>query len=156
SDPGSLARGLAGFLFVVSLLVVLFAGTFPFDFAVPVQSTAIQEVRQTFDWQWVQYDPHYIDRIENLLFLMPFGFAVAALIRPRRQRAAWQLAAALAGSALLSITIEVLQTFVSFRDPSLMDVWCNTVGGVVGALIYVLIGDRLLKAAANVLLLLRP
>jgi glycopeptide antibiotics resistance protein len=151
----SLARGLGVFVFVTSLLVVFFAGTFPFDFAAP-EGDAWLQIRNTFDRRWIQDDPRFIDRGQNLLFLMPFGFGVAAVVRPARRRVLLQLMVATLSSAALSTTVEVLQTFVSFRDPSLVDIWCNTVGGLVGTIIYVLIGDRVLLLLARVLLKLKP
>src|SRR5450432_3653930 len=79
------ARGLGVFIFIASLLCVLFAATFPFDFSIPAGGNALQLVRETFDWQWVQYDPHYLDRTENILLFMPFGFGVASLFPQRRR-----------------------------------------------------------------------
>src|SRR5262245_43367497 len=106
----SLARGLGVFAFVASLLVVLFAGTFPFDFAAS-QGDVFLQIRRTFDGRWMQYDPSFVDRGQNLLFLMPFGFGVAAVVRPTRWRVLIQLIVATVSSAALSTTVEVLQTF---------------------------------------------
>jgi hypothetical protein len=55
----------------------------------------------------------------------------------------------------LSLIVELAQAFVSFRDPALQDLWCNTLGSVIGAGIFIASGDRLIRLAARGLLRLR-
>jgi glycopeptide antibiotics resistance protein len=147
-ETQSLARGLGRVLLVCSVLGVFFAATFPFDFSLPAQTP--------WDWRWNPYDPNYSDRTENILFFMPLGFALASMISPtRRFRWALQIIVALVVGFLLTACVESLQQYVSFRDPSLADLWCNTLGGVLGAIVYLLVGDHLLRGAARLLLHLK-
>src|SRR5450432_428626 len=149
------ARSLVVFIFIASLLCVLFATLFPFDFSISAHSAG-EQILSRFDWRWNPPDPHHEDRIENILLFMPLGFGVAALINPRRNRAALQFSLALLLSFFLTSFVETSQTFVSFRDPSMADIWCNTLGGVLGAVIYIFSGDWLLNLAAKILLWMRP
>ena len=145
----SLARGLARFLLVLCVIFIFFAATFPFDFSLPAQSS--------WDWNWNPHDPNHTDRTQNILFFIPLGFAVAAMFfNPRRNRAAFQIVTALIIGFVLTCTIESLQQYVSFRDPSLADIWCNTLGSVIGAGVYVFVGNRAMQTAARALIRLRP
>jgi len=148
------ARTLAVFLLVVSVLLVAFAGTFPFDFAVP-DGGWWDGIRRQFDWRWMQWDPGNVDRLQNVLFFVPFGFALAAVIGGRRARHVRQVVWALVLGMSLSLIVELAQAFVSFRDPALQDLWCNTLGSVIGAGIFIAGGDRLIRLAARGLLNLR-
>lgn len=153
--PGSyptiegLVRGLRIFILVVSLLAILFAATFPFDFTPSVRG-------RPFDWRWNPYDPGYTDRIENILLFVPFGFGLASVIRSRKFMRAIQLSAALTLGAILTTSVEIIQMYVSFRDPSLADLWCNTLGSVTGAILFMLSGEKALRMAARQLLRLKP
>ena len=142
-------------LLVASILVSLFAGTFPFDFAAPAGS-AVEQFRRNFDTRWLPRGVGYSDRVENLLFLMPVGFFAAAVVRPRKNRAVTQVIAGLLVGGALSLTIEVLQAFVGFRDPSLVDVWCNALGATIAAGAYVVVGDKVMSAAGRAVALLQP
>lgn len=146
-----LARGLALFLLVSSFLVIFFVGTFPFDFTFGRDAWKFD-----FDWRWHQHDPNYTDRSQNIALFVPFGFALAGMVRRKRWSWATRIAVGTIGGALFTSAIESSQMFVSFRDPSLMDLWCNTLGAAIGAVLYVLFGDPLLRAATQCLLLLRP
>lgn len=77
--------------------------------------------------RWVRYDV-----VTNVLAYVPFGFFVALI--PRRRAPAPMLFAAVGTGALLSFTMETLQTFLPTRDASLADLLCNTAGGTIGGL----------------------
>ncbi len=155
STSDLLARRLGVFVLVVSLLIVLFAGMFPFDFRFP-DSGILQPLQWHFDWAWNPYDPGYVDRTENILFFAPLGLGLASVIRPRRYRVAARLGAALVLGAALSVLVEVGQAYVSFRDPSLADIWSNAMGSLLGAGLFVAAGDKSLRYTARGLLRLRP
>ncbi|WP_428937699.1 VanZ family protein [Fontivita pretiosa] len=148
------ARALAVFLLVASVLFVAFAGTFPFDFAIP-EGGWWDGTRRQFDWRWMQWDPGNVDRLQNVLFFVPFGFALSAVIGRRRARHIRQVISALLLGMGLSLIVELTQALVSFRDPALQDLWCNTLGSVIGAGIFIAGGDRLVRLAARGLLNLR-
>lgn len=146
---------LARALFVISLLYAIFAGLFPFDFGFPTIRDA-QEMTRQF-WDWNPPDPGHTDRIQNVLFLMPLAFSAAAMSSAgRKRRAVASISIATIAAFAVSSSIEFLQSFVSFRDPSVADVWCNTLGGAIAGVIYALIGGSILKMLATQLARLRP
>lgn len=161
-ETTALSKGLAVFLLVFATLFIFFAATFPFDFDFTSRNP-LELVSQRFDWNPNPYDENYTDRTQNIIFFIPFGFVLAAVVPKRPRRLIIQLALALGIGFLLTCTIESLQALVSFRDPSFADVWCNTLGSILGAGFYVLgagsgvdqIGDVLFRFTARVLLKLR-
>jgi glycopeptide antibiotics resistance protein len=130
-------------------LLVFFAGTFPFDFVAAGIDDALHQIHSRFDWNPNPYDPGHVDRVQNVLFFMPFGFALAAVIRTRRLRRVWQIIGSLALGLALTLLVESLQALVSFRDPSIADIWCNTLGALLGTLIYLPFGDKALRTATQ-------
>ena len=81
--------------------------------------------------------PRYITRHDlttNLLVYLPLGYALALLAaRPRHRGSAILLATLL--SALLSAGLESLQQLLPGRIASNLDVFINTLGGLVGGLL---------------------
>lgn len=71
----------------------------------------------------------------NILGYAPLGFllALAALRSARGFSAAWAIVMAVVGDALLSLTMESLQTYLPSRVPSNVDLLLNTLGGCLGA-----------------------
>ncbi len=73
------------------------------------------------------------DLTVNVLGIVPFSFALVAAMPSRLSRGGAVLAAILT-TLLLSLSVETLQNFLPSRVPSNLDVGCNTLGGVLGAL----------------------
>jgi len=81
--------------------------------------------------------PRYITRHDlttNLLVYLPFGYLLARLFSSPRHRSLAILPATLL-SALLSGSLESLQQLLPGRIASNLDVYLNTLGGLVGALL---------------------
>ena len=75
--------------------------------------------------RWVRYDV-----VTNVLAYVPFGFFVSLI--PRRHSPARMVAVAVSAGALLSFSMETLQTFLPPRDASLADLSANSIGGALG------------------------
>ena len=131
-----IVRALAHFLLAACVLCIFFAALFPFDFYFP-GTGLVHEIRRRFD---SSPEPAVLqDRVQNVLFFAPFGIGLAASIRPKRGRAiAARLIGALVLGGALSLTVETLQCFLGYRDPTWMDVATNTLGAVIGAAIVTL------------------
>jgi VanZ family protein len=119
---------------------------FPFDFNF---SGGAGQIARRFDSTLMQQATAG-DSFENILFFMPFGFALGAVLR-RRWLAYWvgTALAAMVVSAALSTLVEFGQAFLSMRDPSLTDIVNNSIGGLIGFGVYRLVGDVLLRAVAR-------
>ena len=126
-----IVRALAHFVLAASILLIFFAALFPFDFHFP-GTGFVHEVRRRFD---SSPEPAVLqDRVQNVLFFVPLGIGLAASIRPKRGRAtAARLLGGLVLGAAVSLTVETLQCFLGYRDPTWTDVAMNTLGAVIGA-----------------------
>jgi glycopeptide antibiotics resistance protein len=126
-----IVRALAHFVLAASILLIFFAALFPFDFHFP-STGFVHEVRRRFD---SSPEPAVLqDRVQNVLFFVPLGIGLAASIRPKRGRAtAARLIGGLVLGAAVSLTVETLQCFLGYRDPTWTDVGMNTLGAVIGA-----------------------
>jgi VanZ family protein len=82
---------------------------------------------------WREWD-HPGDLLSNVLLYIPFGFFASAAMPARFGWLARLIAAILLG-ALLSIGMELLQFHAVERDSSLGDVYANTIGSALGALL---------------------
>src|SRR4026208_2612805 len=79
-----IVRALGHFVLATSVLCIFFAALFPFDFHFP-STGLVHEIRQKFD---SSPEPAVLqDRVQNVLFFVPFGIGLAASIRPKRGRA---------------------------------------------------------------------
>ncbi|MCK6386369.1 MAG: VanZ family protein, partial [Zoogloea sp.] len=81
---------------------------------------------------WPRYYT-WVDLTVNVIGIVPFSFALTAALMGRLPRA-WAVLGAIVGCFLLSLSVETLQNFLPSRVPSNVDVGCNTLGGVLGAL----------------------
>ena len=76
------------------------------------------------------------DSMMNLALFLPLGFGAGQLIRKLKPTGSSPLVAAVGAGFLLSYSIEVLQTFLETRFPSLIDVLANTAGSLIGLLCF--------------------
>ena len=72
------------------------------------------------------------DRVSNVLLYAPFGFCLSLWLTSNLRNRKAILVAVFCG-AILSLSIELMQVFISSRVPSLWDVTLNTLGALVGA-----------------------
>ncbi|AOM83069.1 VanZ family protein [Salisediminibacterium beveridgei] len=94
------------------------------------------------------YSPDSTDPIRilggNILMFVPFGmlfpFVVSAF--SKKQLSIWQIIVA---SALLSLFIEVNQFLFTLRVANVDDVILNSLGGMIGAVVYFIFKSRLTK-----------
>jgi len=68
----------------------------------------------------------------NLLGYAPLGFLLA-LSALRSRRVSWAVSVAVLSSALLSLSMETLQSYLPSRIPSNVDLVLNTLGALLGA-----------------------
>ncbi|MCU1337864.1 MAG: hypothetical protein JWO19_3445 [Bryobacterales bacterium] len=84
--------------------------------------------------RWVPVDTRraILDAVLNVVFYIPVGAAAFASFR-RRSRIAF--AAALALGTLVSLTVELTQLSIPTRVGNLVDLLCNSVGTLLGAMV---------------------
>jgi VanZ family protein len=90
-----------------------------------------------FEYLSAEWPPRYVSRFDmgvNVLGYVPLGWLCVAGLYPRiRGFCAFAIAVALGGG--LSVLLEAAQTYLPTRDASNLDVACNTIGAVFGALL---------------------
>lgn len=130
---------LARYLFVAYVFLVAYASLHPFsgwrDQGLPPFAFLTARISRP-------YFP--FDLAANLIGYMPLGFLAALAAYPvLRGGAAFAFAALCA--AALSLALESLQLYLPARTSSSLDWLANSAGGVLGALIAVSMGARLLR-----------
>jgi hypothetical protein len=84
------------------------------------------------------------DMFLNVLLFVPYGFGLALQSREKGKSMAVTLGICLAGGALFSYVIELLQYYIPMRDSGWEDVFTNSTGSVVGSLLCGLCGTAVL------------
>lgn len=100
--------------------------------------------------------PHYrtvFDLATNVIAYIPLGILLVFALYPRIRRA-WAFLTAVASGALLSATMEAVQTFLPSRVASNLDLLTNAAGVVIGAVAGVLL-TRMFMEQSQLLLLRR-
>ena len=121
--------------------LVLYASLHPFsgwrDTGVPV-------------WEFLGAPwPRYVtpfDLVTNVLAYIPFGFLWVICFQSPQRRWPAALFAALAGT-LLSLGLETVQNYLPSRIPSNLDLGCNSLGAILGALLGIWRGKALLSGS---------
>lgn len=85
----------------------------------------------------------WVECLLNALAFMPLGYLIAAISREGK------LLIATIVSFVLAAFYEALQYFMAFGSLDITDAVCNGVGGVMGALSYLLVGKRLIVKGMN-------
>ena len=81
---------------------------------------------------WPRYYT-WVDLTVNVIGIVPFSFALVSALPGRLPRGG-AIAVAVLLTFLLSLSVETLQNFLPSRVPSNVDLGCNTLGGLIGAL----------------------
>ena len=84
-----------------------------------------------------------LDTVVNFIGFMPFGAAVAIVLRSSRRSSCRIIFITLFVGFALSLTIELTQAWMPSRDSSLRDLLLNTAGAPLGAWLWVVARERL-------------
>jgi glycopeptide antibiotics resistance protein len=117
----------APLLLAVVVGLIVYGSLYPFRFA--TDGPTLVEALGHLTWARAGQR----EMLNNVLLYLPLGFCVALIVEPRFGRVAG-LVAAVAGGALLSLGMELLQASVPMRVSSLKDLSLNAVGAFLGAL----------------------
>jgi len=109
------------------VVLIVYGSLYPFHFK--PESMGLSFVQALDQLSWARADRG--DRLSNVLLYLPLGFCMYLSVHRRFGRRLSALAAIFLG-ALLSLSMEFSQVYVSVRVPSLMDLSLNTTGTVLG------------------------
>ncbi|WP_017315737.1 VanZ family protein [Mastigocladopsis repens] len=124
------------FLVIFSILLVLLATLYPFNFYFP-ESFSLPEIVASFD-----NSSFFKDQVNNILLFAPLGFGFASLLQRKRVKAISQFLTVILVSAGLSFTVEALQVFLPSRAPTPADIFNNSIGGFVGLICFYLCNSQ--------------
>jgi len=129
-------------ILVLALAGIFFLTLYPFRFAQPV---GVQDPLLLG-----HSDKHYgsLAGLLNILLFIPFGFGFSTQIKQRRPFLTRVLITFCAG-ALLSYLIELLQLYIPERDSGWDDIFTNSIGAIVGAVLFELCGLTVLRCLRN-------
>ncbi|MEO1764298.1 MAG: VanZ family protein, partial [Cyanobacteria bacterium J06629_18] len=117
-------------LVIFSILAVLVATLYPFNFALP-DSISKRELVNSFD-----NNSFFSDQVNNVLLFLPFGFGLTGLLQRNKTKLILQIVAVTLASAALSSTVELLQIMVPSRTPTPADIFNNSFGGFLGLICF--------------------
>jgi VanZ like family/Concanavalin A-like lectin/glucanases superfamily len=106
------------------------------DLYIPTRYRIVKKGFLTPPWREFHADWAYIlDVVVNIIGFLPLGFFLGAYLSLVK-RSGHVALKTMALCAVLSLAIETLQGFLPTRSSGLTDVITNTLGGVLGALVY--------------------
>lgn len=138
---------LAGWLTLAAVIVIFLVALFPFNFS--IQATAFR--REGFFLFWLTpVAKGWTGWFLNILFFFPFGIGWAWWTSATNRRLHNWVVTGLAG-LFLTLTVEYLQLLVPARDSSWDDVVMNTLGTLLGWLVFRYAGAACLRYVDNAL-----
>ena len=114
-------------LALATLCVIVYASLYPFADWRDQGISPFRYLAAPFPKYWTGFDVAV-----NVAGYAPFGFLLA-LSALRSGRGKWAVSVAVLLAALLSLSMETLQSYLPSRIPSNVDLLLNTAGGLLGA-----------------------
>jgi glycopeptide antibiotics resistance protein len=120
-------------IIALSAVTILCLTLLPFDFVIPRNFSLryiLDNFRQATSWD---------DLALNVFFFVPLGIGLAAFGRKRNQLN-WQIiTTGFLVSFCLSLLVEVCQLFLISRNSSYTDILTNSLGGILGGIVFLLL-----------------
>jgi VanZ like family len=95
------------------------------------------------------------DAFLNVLLFIPLGFGLTEKLRERRMPRTASFFMVFAAGAILSYGIEITQIYIPMRDSGWEDVFTNSIGSIVGFLVYELLGALIIDSLSKLEMALR-
>lgn len=119
-------------LLISSLIFILFATLYPFNFSVRF-AVSLSNILNSF------YHSSYLgDQIKNVILFLPFGLGLTGFLHKSKLRKLYTYAGVLAASFSLSFLVEALQVFLPSRSSTISDLITNFTGGALGMVCFYL------------------
>lgn len=117
-------------LLIASLSAIGVATIYPFNFSIP-ESLSIRSILAAFN-----YSSSVKDYVQNILLFIPLGVSLAAIASHRRYSIGSIIIIGCLLSGAVSSAVELTQLFLPIRVSNLTDIVCNSLGGLVGVVLY--------------------
>ena len=132
---------------ILSLALVIGATTFPLDFSFEEVADKLSRFLAPTYFRAGPVD----DLLRNLLLFIPVGFSLTYLMHTRKVNAILTFTMVMIASSGLSFVVELLQVFLSSRNPTLVDVMRNSIGGFLGYLCFRFWGEKIIARTSTIL-----
>jgi len=132
NNPGS--SNNIPILLLVYLIFLLVFTLMPFTLSIDPSISFTRLLLERFENLSAIWSTHPREMFGNISLFIPFGFLLAALPGLSPCRLYTQILFAGVISFISSFAIELCQLFIQPRSPSMIDVFLNTAGGMIGAL----------------------
>lgn len=126
-DGGGVQKTTAWPLALTAVCLIVYASLYPFTEWRDQGISPFRYLTAPLPQYWTGFDV-----AANVVGYAPLGFLLA-LSAMRSRRLSWAVTAAVIGAALLSLTMESLQSYLPSRIPSNADLVLNTTGAWLGA-----------------------
>ncbi len=117
------SSGLILWLLLGVIALIGYGSLYPFDFRFDASHPTFKAALLQLTWARAGR----ADQVRNVLLYLPFGFCVMLWLRVR-SGAIWAAIIATLLGSLLSLSIEILQVYLTIRVPSLRDIVLNAAG----------------------------
>lgn len=134
---------LAPLIVISSIVIILVATLFPFDFS--FQNGSVARIISKFK----HTSTHLSDQIKNLFLFLPLGFGLMCLFHNSRLGTITKPVIVLFISFILSTSVEVLQAFTPSREPTIADIYNNTLSGFIGIICFYLWNSQIISYLAK-------
>ena len=126
-------------LVIFSILAVVVATLYPFNFSLP-DNISKRELVNSFD-----NNSFFNDQVNNVILFLPLGFGLTGLLQ-RKAKLFVQIIGVILASAALSSSVELLQILVPSRTPTPADIFNNSFGGFLGLICFYIWNSKSFKA----------
>jgi len=92
----------------------------------------------------------FLDFFLNVLLFLPFGFGISYKLRQKNWSPAHSAIAAAVAGAVFSYAIEFAQIYIPPRDSGWEDVFSNSTGAALGALLFIAVGTPVFRRLSQV------
>lgn len=130
-------------LVILSILAVLLATLYPFNFSLP-DNISRWGLVNSFD-----NNSFFNDQVNNVILFLPLGFGLTGFLQRRKVKLISQIVVVVLASAALSSTVELLQILLPSRTPTPADIFNNTSGGFFGLICFYVLNSQSFKATLD-------
>ena len=118
--------GFVLLLYIISIILIITFTPFRFQFSGEI---------------FISWGSNIRDTINNIFLFIPFGFFFHLALK--RKKTSTVIGNVIIWGFLLSAFIEFCQSFLIGRSPTIMDLFTNTAGALVGAVIFLLVRNKI-------------
>jgi glycopeptide antibiotics resistance protein len=128
-------------LLIASIIAIVLATLFPFEFMHPEPEATLSSITKL---RPDSQEPILLDALLNIILFVPFGYLLALLLGANRSKKSTLLLVLLFGFSL-TLSVELLQSMLPNRFSTILDIFTNCSGTLIGYALFRLFGRLLLK-----------